>query len=508
MGPSFMEKFDLLVIGGGINGVGIARDAAGRGLSVYLCEKDDLASHTSSWSTKLIHGGLRYLEHREFRLVRESLLEREVLLNAAPHMVKPLRFVLPHHQGLRPAWMLRLGLFLYDHIGGRKLLPPTTRVDLRKDPLGAPLADDFTEAFEYTDCQVDDSRLVVLNAMDAAAKGAEIATRTKLVSAERQDGAWVATLETASGEQKQVAASVIVNAAGPWVTDVLGTVVHVKPRKKLRLVKGSHIMTRRLYEHDRAYIFQNADGRIVFTIPYVNGTTLIGTTDEAFEGDPASAAIDAGEIAYLCASVSEYLKTPVTEDIIVGSFSGVRPLYDELGKEDASAVTRDYAFDIEHSDGAPLLSVYGGKLTTYRKLAEHALERLGEFFPNCAGAWTGDAPLPGGEDGYEAWGGKADSLRKKYKFLPVITFERMLAAHGANLANVLGEASSTSDLGASFGQGLFGVEVDYMIEREFALSADDVLKRRTKLHALLSESERGVLQDYIDARLRRGQKAA
>jgi len=496
-----MEPYDLLVVGGGINGVGIARDAAGRGLRVLLCEKDDLASHTSSWSTKLIHGGLRYLEHREFRLVRESPIEREVLLNAAPHMVKPLRFVLPHHEGLRPAWLLRLGLFLYDHIGGRKLLPSTKRLDLRNDPLGAPLAERFTDGFEYTDCQVDDSRLVVLNAMDAAERGAEIKTRTNLVRAQRDADCWTAVLSGPDGEERTVTARALVNAAGPWVIDVLDSVAEVAARKKLRLVKGSHIMTRRLYDHDRAYIFQNADGRIVFTIPYIHNTTLIGTTDEVFDGDPQSATISPEETDYLCQSVSEYLSVPVTPDMVTGSFSGVRPLYDELGKEEASAVTRDYAFDVEQEGGAPILSVYGGKLTTYRKLAEHALEQLAEFFPGMAPAWTRDAALPGGSCGYRDWGQREEELRKRYGFLPPDTLDRMLRAHGKNLETCLGDATDQADLGAHFGHGLYAQEIDYMLEREFARSADDVLHRRTKLAEVMTDNERAAVQSYIDGQL-------
>lgn len=496
-----MDTHDLLVIGGGINGVGIARDAAGRGLSVLLCEKDDLASHTSSWSTKLIHGGLRYLEHREFRLVRESLLEREVLLNAAPHMVKPLRFVLPHHEGLRPAWMLRLGLFLYDHIGGRRLLPPTKRIDLQNDPLGEPLAEQFTGAFEYTDCQVDDSRLVVLNAMDAKGRGASIQTRTKVIGAEREADYWRVTLTDSQGNTATVKAKVLVNAAGPWVTDVLSDVNGAEARKKLRLVKGSHILTKRLYDHDRAYIFQNADGRIVFTIPYVNDTTLIGTTDEPFDGDPQTAKISQQETDYLCQSVSEYLARPVTPDMIVGSFSGVRPLYDELGKKDASAVTRDYAFDIEHEGGAPILSVYGGKLTTYRKLAEHALEHLRPHLPDMTGAWTREAPLPGGTCGYSAWEGRAAALRERYSFLDPNVMERMLRAHGENVTQFLGNTTREEGLGRHFGQGLFAAEVDYMIDQEFARSADDILTRRTKLGAIMTDQQLAALEQYTADRV-------
>ncbi|MEM9838189.1 MAG: glycerol-3-phosphate dehydrogenase [Pseudomonadota bacterium] len=505
-----METVDLLIVGGGINGAGLARDAAGRGLKVLLCEKDDLASHTSSWSTKLIHGGLRYLEHREFRLVRESLLEREVLLNAAPQMVKPLRFVLPHHKGLRPAWLLRFGLFLYDHIGGRRVLPATETVNLQTGPLGAPLADVFTQGFEYTDCQVDDSRLVVLNAMDAVQRGAEVRTRTMFESAERAGDHWIATYKDASGNAHKVQAKAIINAAGPWVTDVLGAVSGAEARKKLRLVKGSHILTKRLYDHDRAYIFQNADGRIIFAIPYVNDTTLIGTTDESFEGDPASAAISDDEIDYLCASISEYLKQPVTRDQIVSTFSGVRPLYDELGKQDASAVTRDYAFDIDHDEGrAPLLSVYGGKLTTYRKLAEHALAELKPFFPDMAEGWTRDAALPGAPDGgYQAWTRWVPELEKRYGFIPKPVLERMLRAHGVNLDAALAHAPSEQDLGRHFGHGLYEVEVAYMINNEFARSAADILNRRTKLDDVMSPDEKAQVAQFVEMSLRDHPQAA
>jgi len=498
---STMTVHDLLVVGGGINGVGIARDAAGRGLSVLLCERDDLASHTSSWSTKLIHGGLRYLEHKEFRLVREALIEREVLLNAAPHMVAPLRFVLPHHKGLRPAWMLRLGLFLYDNLGGRKHLKAAERVDLVSGPLGEPLNDSFKLGFEYTDCRVDDSRLVVLNAMDARERGADIRTRTELIHAQRENGIWSAEIRTAEGAIEKVQARTLINAAGPWVTTLISRVDGVEPRKKLRLVKGSHLLTKRLYDHDRAYIFQNADNRIVFTIPYVNDTTLIGTTDVAYEGNPAEAEISAEETAYLCSSVSEYLKKPVTEDMVVGSFSGVRPLYDDLGKDEASAVTRDYAFDIERDDGAPLLSIYGGKLTTYRKLAEHALEKLADDFPDMGGRWTSKSALPGGEGGYAAMANKKADLRARYPFLSEENFDRLYTAYGTRVADMFGDAKTASDLGIDFGNGLFEAEVRYLVDMEWALSVEDILRRRTKLGAVINDDARGRLADFLESYL-------
>ncbi|NRA30902.1 MAG: glycerol-3-phosphate dehydrogenase [Parvularculaceae bacterium] len=504
-----MSTYDLLVVGGGINGVGIARDAAGRGLSVLLCERDDLASHTSSWSTKLIHGGLRYLEHKEFRLVREALMEREVLLNAAPHMIEPLRFILPHHKGLRPGWMLRIGLFLYDNLGGRKHLQGTERVDLQSSALGAPLADRFKFGFEYTDCRTDDSRLVALNAIDAQERGADIRTRTELISAKREGGVWHAEIVGPHGERQTVQARVLINAAGPWVTGLISRIDGVEARKKLRLVKGSHILTERLYDHDRAYIFQNADGRIVFTIPYVNDTTLIGTTDISYEGDPASASISEEETAYLCESVSEYLKTPVTPDMVVGDFSGVRPLYDDLGKDEASAVTRDYAFDIEREAGeVPLLSIYGGKLTTYRKLAEHALEKLAGDLPAASGAWTRAATLPGGEGGYSELAATRSSLFERYGFVGEQAFDRMFKAYGARLVRVLGDAKSTDELGQSFGHGLFEAEVSYLMKNEWVRSTADLLQRRSKLAPLFSAEEEQALADFIGGRITKADEAA
>lgn len=504
-----MSTYDLLVIGGGINGVGIARDAAGRGLSVLLCERDDLASHTSSWSTKLIHGGLRYLEHKEFRLVREALMEREVLLNAAPHMIEPLRFVLPHHKGLRPGWMLRIGLFLYDNLGGRKHLEGTERVDLTTSVLGKPLADRFRFGFEYTDCRTDDSRLVVLNAIDARERGADIRTKTELISAERKDGVWHANIVGPNGERQTVQARCLINAAGPWVTSLISRIAGVEARKKLRLVKGSHILTKQLYEHDRAYIFQNEDGRIVFTIPYVNDTTLIGTTDIGYDGDPASATISAEETAYLCQSVSEYLKTPVTPDMVVGDFSGVRPLYDDLGKDEASAVTRDYAFDIERDNGElPLLSIYGGKLTTYRKLAEHALEKLASDFPSASGAWTRASTLPGGEGGYAQLAATRSSLFGRYCFLGEGTFDRVFKAYGARMTRVLGDAESADDLGYAFGHGLFQAEVSYLLKHEWVRSAEDLLERRTKLGALFTTDQKQRLADFIGGQMTKAEEAA
>ena len=494
------EAVDLLVVGGGINGTGIARDAAGRGLSVLLVERDDLASHTSSWSTKLVHGGLRYLEHYEFRLVRESLREREVLLQAAPHLVRPMRFVLPHHSGLRPAWLLRLGLFLYDHIGGRKLLPATKTVDLSEGPLGAPLKDEFTKGFEYTDCSVDDSRLVALCAVDAAARGATVLTRTAFVGAKRSGGAWTCRIRDADGEQA-VRARAVVNAAGPWVTELLDGTDGAKAQKRIRLVKGSHIVTESLFDHDRAYIFQNADERIVFAIPYMHGGTLIGTTDEPYEGDPAKAEISRAETEYLCEAVSEYLARPVTPDDVTSTYSGVRPLYDDLKAEDAQEVTRDYAFDIDRGEdepepgeglAAPLLSIFGGKLTTFRKLAEHAVDKLAPDL-GAGGAWTRHAALPGGEMGYEDWDAWKTGIAERYPFLPQDLLDRLTKAYGTRIEAVVGDAASLADMGEDHGHGLTEAELRHLTEHEFARTADDVLDRRTRLGLRFTPAEREAL---------------
>ncbi|GGY57103.1 glycerol-3-phosphate dehydrogenase [Parvularcula lutaonensis] len=488
--------YDLLVIGGGINGVGIARDAAGRGLRVLLVEKDDLASHTSSWSTKLIHGGLRYLEHYEFRLVSESLREREVLLRAAPHMVRPLRFVLPHDRNQRPVWLIRTGLFLYDHIGGRGTMERSRALDLTKAKEGRALKEQFTRGFAYSDAQVDDSRLVVINAIDAREHGADIRVRTRFISAERKGDCWEAMIE---GEVKPVRARALVNAAGPWVTDLFAGIKGAEPKKRLRLVKGSHLVTRRVYDGDHAYIFQNPDKRIVFTIPWVNDSTLIGTTDEPYEGPPAKAAISEEETDYLLDSVNAYLRRPVTRSDITSTFSGVRPLYDDLSAKSASAVTRDYAFDIDGEEGeAPLLSVYGGKLTTYRKLAEHALEKLSDRI-EMGEAWTEEARLPGGDVALEDWPRFEEEMRQRFGFLPDAVMKRMLMAYGTRLPDLLGDAESMADLGEDFGHGLTEREVAWLREHEWARTVNDILTRRTKLGLVFTEPERERLAAYLNA---------
>jgi glycerol-3-phosphate dehydrogenase len=492
--------FDLAIIGGGINGCGIARDAAGRGNTVFLCEMNDLASGTSSWSTKLVHGGLRYLEYYEFRLVREALIEREVLWQIAPHIIRPLRFVLPHHDGLRPAWLLRLGLFLYDHIGGRHLLPPTRTVDLARDAVGRPLIPNrYTKGFEYSDCFVDDARLVVLTARDAADRGADIRTRTRAVDIRQTDGIWQVTLRNAiTGERATIRSRVLVNAGGPWVEDVLASGSGVNARAKVRLVQGSHIVVKKLYEHDRAYMFQNADGRIVFAIPYQDDFTLIGTTDRDYHGDPSKVKATTEEISYLCNSVSEYLAKPVKPEDVVWTYAGVRPLYDD-GASDAKAATRDYVFELDTPGGAPLLSIYGGKITTYRRLAEEAMERLGPYLRSgkLREGWTGKSPLPGGDLDISALPALTAELQRDYPFLAQDHANRLAHAYGTRATKLLGAAKSSADLGPSFGATLTAAEVKYLMAHEWALSAEDIVWRRSKLGLRLSSEQIAAIDQWI-----------
>jgi glycerol-3-phosphate dehydrogenase len=502
-----ISEFDLAIVGGGVNGCGIARDAAGRGLSVFLCEMNDLASGTSSWSTKLVHGGLRYLEYYEFRLVREALMEREVLWGIAPHIIRPLRFVLPHHSGLRPAWLLRLGLFFYDHLGGRKLLPPTRSLDLRTDVTGKPLAPGrFTKGFEYSDCEVDDARLVVLNARDAAERGAQIRTRARAIEARQHDGRWQITVEdTVTGARSTISARVLINAAGPWVHEFLAGKVGVNARANVRLVQGSHIVVPKLYDHDRAYILQNADGRIVFTIPYRDDYTLIGTTDRDYDGDPAAAKATQEEIDYLCASVSEYFAKPVKPADVVWTYSGVRPLYDD-GASEAKAATRDYVFEVDAKPGAaPVLSVFGGKITTYRRLSEEALERIASWLPKIEskGSWTGRTALPGGEFDVHGLGALIASLQADYPFLSQAHATRLARAYGTRAEKLLGDASSAADLGQDFGATLTEAEVRYLMAQEWALTAEDIIWRRSKLGLRLSPDQVTALDGWI-ARQRTG----
>jgi len=480
--PSSSRTADLLIIGGGINGAGIARDAAGRGLSVLLVEQDDLAGHTSSASTKLIHGGLRYLEYGEFRLVRESLIERERLWRMAPHIIRPLSFVLPQTQSPRPAWMVRLGLFLYDHLGGRRALPPTRTVRLDTSPFGEGLARRTGKGFVYADCRVDDARLVVLNALDAAGRGAHILTRTRFLDARREDGGWTARIEGAAGIES-VYARAIVNAAGPWVGEVAGRIGGVLPKGKVRLIKGSHIVVPRLYPGDHAYMLQNPDRRIVFTIPYEGAFTLIGTTDEPWEGAPAKADISEGETAYLLDAANRYFTRKLTREEIIWTYSGIRPLFDDQARS-ASAVTRDYVLDLDRGKSgsdAALLSIFGGKITTYRKLAEHALSQLGGAFPEMGPCWTAGAWLPGGDmpDGdFDAF---LSGLVAGLPDMPPGLLERLARAYGTRIFALLGDAGRPEDLGEDLGGGLRAAEVRYLSTHEWARTAEDILFRRTKL---------------------------
>jgi glycerol-3-phosphate dehydrogenase len=486
--------FDLAVVGGGINGTGIARDAAGRGLSVLLLEQGDLAGATSSASTKLIHGGLRYLEYHEFRMVREALAEREVLLRAAPHVIWPLRFVLPHHAGLRPWWMVRAGLFLYDHLGtlwgSGRLLRKTRVVDLRTDPTGVPLKPEFTAGFEYSDCWVDDARLVVLNARAAAELGADIRTRTACLSARRIDGIW--SLALGSGEE--VRARVLVNAAGPWVSHFLSGALGYHASTRVRMVKGSHIVVRRLFQHDRCYIFQNRDGRVCFAIPYERDFTLIGTTDSDFEGDPYAASVSPVEEAYLLSAVSSYLRVPVDPASIVWRYAGVRPLRDD-GSDKAQEATRDYVLEL---DGAPpVLSVFGGKITTYRRLAEAAMAKLAPFFPNMRKPWTANARLPGGDFPWDGATALRDSLQRRYPFLAPTTIERFVRSYGTLTIEMLGDAASAADLGTVVGADLAEREIVWLMRTEWARSADDILWRRSKLGLRFDGTQRAKLEALV-----------
>ncbi|MBL8701182.1 MAG: glycerol-3-phosphate dehydrogenase [Alphaproteobacteria bacterium] len=498
------QVFDLAVIGGGINGCGIARDASGRGLSVYLCEMNDLASGTSSWSTKLVHGGLRYLEYYEFRLVREALKEREVLWGIAPHIIRPLRFVLPHHRGLRPAWLLRLGLFLYDHLGGRRLLPGTRVVDLAHDPVGPPLKPGlFTRGFEYSDCWVDDARLVALNARDAADRGAVIRTRHRAVAAAREGDGWTLTVEDrATGGATTVRARALVNAAGPWVQDVLAQRLGCASHARVRLVQGSHIVVPKLFDHDRAYILQNTDGRIVFAIPYERDFTLIGTTDRDYTGDPGAVAATAEEIAYLCRAISSDLARAISPGDVVWSYSGVRPLYDD-GASDAKAATRDYVFELDAGPGkAPVLSIFGGKITTYRRLAEAALDRLAPHLPTGGGlgaGWTGREKLPGGEFEPGAVAAVQSELERRYPFLGSDHALRLVRAYGTRAAAWLGTARTAADLGRDFGATLTEAELRYLMTTEWAQTAEDVVWRRSKLGLRLGADRIAAIEAWMRA---------
>jgi glycerol-3-phosphate dehydrogenase len=476
------DLFDLIVIGGGINGCGIARDAAGRGLKVLLVEQNDLASGTSSASSKLIHGGLRYLEQYEFRLVREALAEREVLLKAAPHIIHPLRFVLPHAEHLRPAWMIRLGLFLYDHLGGRKILPASRSVNLLLDAVGKPLKEAYYRGFTYSDCWVDDARLVVLNALDAAAHGAEILTRAKCTSARRRGPLWHVDIAIKGDDRPRKARTrALVNAAGPWVETVLNDTLKLKAAHHLRLVKGSHIIVPQLYAGDQAYILQNPDGRVVFVIPFEGQYSLIGTTDVDFTGDPVDAAITDAEIDYLCASVNGYFRKTLTPSQVIYRYAGVRPLYGEDAAK-PSEVSRDYVLEIDADpEGSVLLNVFSGKITTHRRLAEAALLKLSPWLPAPGKPWTHDAFLPGGDIGGVNLDRFITKMSTRYPWIDSALITRYACAYGTKMEDFLKGARRIDDLGPEIGDGLYEAELRYLVSREWARSAQDILWRRSKL---------------------------
>lgn len=491
------DPVDLLVIGGGVNGAGVARDAAGRGLSVVLAEKDDLAEGTSSRSGKYIHGGLRYLEYYEFRLVREALIEREVMLEVAPHLTWPLRLILPHSPGQRPRWMIRLGLFLYDHLGGRKRIPSTQSVNLRDGPEGVMIRDGFDHAFAYWDVWVDDARLVVLNAVDAARRGAEVLTRTEVVSARREGGLWHAALRDQDGT-REIKARAIVNTAGPWVERVLGNVAGVNSAKRIRLVKGSHIIMKRWWDGDHGYVLQNTDKRIIFVNPYFEDLALIGTTDIPFDGRPEEVAIDGSEVDYLLAILNRYFRTDLTPDDVLHSYSGVRPLFDDDEAKGASAVTRDYEFELDGGDGrAPIVSAFGGKITTYRKLSEHALNLLGPFFPKMGVDWTQDSALPGGNIAnadFESW---LAAFQNSHRWLPEPLARHFGRCYGTDAAELLDGVAGLADLGHHFGGLFYEREARWLIKNELAKSADDILLRRTKHGMFLSTEEQAAFSDWM-----------
>lgn len=487
------DIYDILIIGGGINGTAVARDAAGRGLSVCLCERDDLAQHTSSASTKLIHGGLRYLEYYEFNLVRKALIEREVLLKSAPHIIWPLRFVLPYDKGLRPKWMLRAGLFLYDSLGGREILPGTKTLDLRKAPHGDILEAEFTTGFEYSDCWVEDARLVVLNAVDASEHGADIRVRTEVKTISPEGDHYVVTVKNAKGKTETLKAKAIINSTGPWVDNVLTKAKPGRNDAAVRLVKGSHIVTKKLFEGDHCYIFQNADNRIIFAIPYEREFTLIGTTDIPYEWSDGPVKASDEEIKYLCDAANEYFQHDFTPDDVIWTYSGVRPLYDDKS-EDASAVTRDYVLDMDYlGNNLPILSIFGGKITTSRKLAEHVMEKLEDTFPKMGKKWTKKSPLPGGEILNADFDAFLKAKRKAYPEVPENILYHLCRAYGAKIDVML-----ENGIGEQFGGSLTEAEARYLVTYEWAKSADDILWRRTKCGLHMSEEERNTFIDWFE----------
>ena len=510
-------QFDLFIIGGGINGCGIARDAAGRGLAVGLAEMNDLASGTSSASTKLIHGGLRYLEYFEFRLVRESLKEREVLLQMCPHIAWPLRFVLPcqdsredsggsspegwlrgalpWNRARRPNWLIRLGLFIYDHLGGRRILPGTKTLDLANDEAGAPLKDEFVKAYEYSDCWVEDSRLVVLNARDAARRGATIMPRTRVVGARREGGFWRIELE-ADDRRWQVQARMLVNAGGPWVGEVDHELFGANAGGMVRLVRGSHIVTRRLYDHDRCYFLQGSDGRIMFLIPFERDFTLIGTTEGEHERPEDPPVCTDEEMRYMLDLASRYLKREVTQDDIVATYSGLRPLHDD-GNKSATAATRDYVLKTEDTDGLPLLTVIGGKISTYRRLSEAALDQIAPRLGNTAGRWTAGEPLPGGDFPVDGVAKMIAELRQDYRFLDESWARRLVRTYGTDARRILGQAVDASDLGEDFGATITAAELEWSVQQEWVRRAEDFVWRRTRLGYRLSPAEVERIDQFI-----------
>lgn len=511
---------DLFIIGGGINGCGIARDASGRGLSVTLVEMDDLASATSSSSTKLFHGGLRYLEYLEIRLVREALKEREILLRNMPHISWPMRFVLPYHKdmryegdspvsrmlsifmpwakGQRPAWLIRLGLFFYDNLGGRKILSGTSSINLETNPVGSPINNRFKKAYEYSDCWINDARLVVLNARDAQKRGANILTRCKAIFAKRVEGLWeIETLDQITGETQHFKARILVNASGPWVKDVIENTTKIESNDGIRLVRGSHIVTKKLFDHDKSYIFQGEDGRIIFAIPYEKNFTLIGTTDVDHPDADSKPECTEEEIAYLCTFASKYFKQPITPDHVVWTYSGVRPLYND-GSDSATAATRDYVLKVDQSSGeAPLLNIFGGKITTYRRLAESALEKITPFFKDIGEAWTENEPLPGGDFPIDGVGKLTEELIEEYPYLTLQWAQRLIQSYGTEAQKILRDSSSVKDLGINFGGTLTEREVEWLIQNEFAHTTEDIIWRRSKLGLHMSEVEIAKLDKWI-----------
>ena len=494
--------YDVFVAGGGINGLGLTRDAAGRGYSICLCEMNDFASGTSSNSTKLIHGGLRYLEHYKFRLVQESLKEREVLLKMAPHIIWPMRFIMPHSKGMRPAWLLRLGLFLYDHLGFRKILPGTSHVKLNKSELGAPLKSNFKFGYEYSDCWVDDSRLVILNAVDAAKKGAKLQNYTKVTKVTKSDGLWlVTTTDSIDGSQNTIKAKCFVNASGPWVDDVLQDSFSDKHSKNVRLVRGSHIIVNKLYDHDKSFICQNDDGRIFFIIPYEDKFTLIGTTDIDHSQSANEVEISEEEKQYICDSANTYLNAKIKLKDIVWSFSGVRPLYDD-GVSKAQEATRDYVIKAEENDSLLMVNIFGGKITTYRRLSEAILKHIEEFLGKKGESWTSRSSLPGGNMDVDGQLPLQNKLHKNYPFLPVETLKRLVRSYGTVSFDIFDGAKNIESLGESFGSGLYEKEVIYLIQKEWARTSEDILFRRSKLGLSLTKNEINQLDKFLESYLK------